>query len=111
MRTNAAAEDSAFVPEEFAFQEASWDRGAIHLHEASIPPRAALVDRASDHFFSGAGFARDEDCHVCGGDRLDEGEDAAETPAPTYNCFDERKSFAVHPSSAQFVSSVEGPIH
>src|ERR1700722_10196071 len=106
MRTNGAGEGSAFVPEEFAFQEASWDRGAIHLHEASIPPGAALVNRASDHFLSGASFSRDEDCHVRGGDCLDEGEDATETPTSTYNCFDERKFFAIHPSSAQFVSSI-----
>jgi hypothetical protein len=59
------------VPEELAFSKAGGDCRAIHLHQTSVPAGAELVDRASDDFLAGAGFARNQNCRICGRNRFD----------------------------------------
>jgi hypothetical protein len=59
------------VTEELAFEKAGGDCGAIHLHQTSVPAGAELVNRASDDFLAGAGFARDQNCRICWRNRFD----------------------------------------
>src|ERR1700752_3952802 len=100
MRADGAREGSAFVPEELAFKQASGNCRAIHGHQASAPARTELVNRASDDFLSGASFARNQNGHVCGRNRFDEREDAAETSTAAHDCLHKRKFLAVLLTSA-----------
>ena len=49
---------AALVPEQFRFEQAGGNRGAIDFDERAFAPRAQIVDRAGDQFLARAGFAR-----------------------------------------------------
>ena len=48
-------------PEQFALDEATRDRSAIHLDQRPSVSLACGVDRSCNQLYSGAGFARNED--------------------------------------------------
>ena len=48
------------MSEELGFEKLAWDRGAVHLHEGALLPRAFAVDRAREELFSHSGLAEDE---------------------------------------------------
>src|ERR1700722_4622663 len=89
MRVDGAGKGSAFVPEQFAFQQAGWDCCAIHLHQTSTPAGTELVNRASDELFPGAGFAANQDRHVGRGNGFHQREDAPEGSTSTHDGLDE----------------------
>ena len=66
-----AGERALLVAEQLALDEAGGDRGAVHLDEQALAPRAGLVDRARDQLLAGAGLARDEDGGVRARDHRD----------------------------------------
>jgi hypothetical protein len=51
---------SFFMAEEFAFEQAGRDCGAIHLDERSILALAEAVDGTGDQFFPCPGFTQDQ---------------------------------------------------
>ena len=68
---DGAGEGAAFVAEEFGFEQAGGNRGAIHFDEGALFARAEIVDGARDEFFAGAGFAEDENGAAGGRDEFD----------------------------------------
>jgi len=76
-----AGEGAAFVAEEFAFEEAGGDGGAVESDEGLGGAGAEAMDGAGDEFLAGAGFAEDEDGGVGGGDEADLAEEAADDGA------------------------------
>src|SRR5580698_7509217 len=100
MSADGARKRSAFMSEELALQKAGRDRRTIHFHQASIATRTELVNRASDDFFAGAGFACDQNRHIGGSNRFDEREDAAKTGPPTYDRLHERNLLSIVLSNA-----------
>jgi hypothetical protein len=58
------------VPEEYAFEKTSGDCRAIYLYQTLVPAGTKLVNRASDDFLSGTGFARDQNCRIRGRNRF-----------------------------------------
>ena len=80
-----AGEGAAFVAEEFTFEKAGGDGGAVECNEREISAGAEAMDGAGDEFLAGAGFAEDENGGVCWGDDLDLLLDEAETDAVAYD--------------------------
>jgi hypothetical protein len=66
-----AGKGTAFMAEEFAFEEGFGDGGAVDGDEGGVGAVAVLVDGAGDEFLAGAGFAADEDVDGSGGDAAD----------------------------------------
>lgn len=56
-----------FMAEQLVFQEGLGQGGAIDHHKRTIPPRAPLVDRTSQHFFTGPGFPKQQGYDVGSG--------------------------------------------
>ena len=52
-----ARERPFLVAEEFAFQEAGWDGGAIECDQGVRAPRAAMMNRTRDQFLSSTGLS------------------------------------------------------
>ena len=70
--TDRAREGSLLMPEKLALQQASGNGGAIQLHKRALFAPAAIVDGASDQFFAGAGFAKQQDSGIAGRDGLNQ---------------------------------------
>ena len=60
-----ACEGSSFVAEEFAFEQAFGEGGAVQGDEGALGAGAFDVDRACEFAFACAAFACDEDCGAC----------------------------------------------
>ena len=56
----SAGEGAFLMAEEFAFDEAGRDRGAIYLHQHAIFSSAEIVNGPRDQFLAGASFAGDQ---------------------------------------------------
>jgi hypothetical protein len=65
---DGAGEGAAFVAEEFAFEQAGGDGGAIHFDKGVVVARAEIVNGAGDEFLAGAGFAVNENGGIGGTD-------------------------------------------
>ena len=85
---DGAGEGAAFVAEEFGFEQAGGNGGAIHFDEGALFARAEIVDGARDDFFAGAGFAEDENGAAGGRDEFDLGHDAANRGAVADDFFE-----------------------
>lgn len=72
---DGAGKRAAYVAEQFGFDEGFAECGAVDGDEGLIGPVAVVVDGACDEFFSGSGFAADEDAGCGCGGQFDEGED------------------------------------
>src|SRR5205814_9853576 len=59
-RTDGAGERAAHVAEEFRFEQRLRNRAAIQRDEAMHLARAAVMNRASNDFFTGAGLASNQ---------------------------------------------------
>ena len=57
---DGAGERALLVAEQFAFQQAGGNGGAVQLDEGALPARAEVVDGARHQFLAGAGFAVDQ---------------------------------------------------
>ena len=55
-----AGKGALLVPEEFAFQQPRWNRGAIQPHESPLPPRAAAVNSSCDQLLPGSRLAMEQ---------------------------------------------------
>jgi len=55
-----ARECATFVTEEFAFEQADRNRGAVHRDETLVPTWAGLMDRLRDQFLPGAGLPQQQ---------------------------------------------------
>jgi len=75
---DGAGESAALVAEEFGFEKAAGNGGAIDFDEGAIATRTEIVDGAGEEFFPSAGFAEEEDGGASGGGELDLGEGALE---------------------------------
>ncbi|MDT4838900.1 hypothetical protein FQZ97_726730 [compost metagenome] len=64
--TAGAGEGAFAVAEEFGFDQAFGDGGAVHRHEGLVRTRAGLVQRAGHHFLAGAGLAQQQDGQLAG---------------------------------------------
>jgi len=78
---DGAGESAALVAEEFGFEKAAGNGGAIDFDEGAIATRTEIVDGAGEEFFAGAGFAEKQDGGAgwCG--EFDLGEGALESGA------------------------------
>jgi hypothetical protein len=72
-----AGEGTAFVAEEFAFDEGGRKRSAIDFEERRVAARAEFVDEPRKMIFAGAGFAGDEERGGRGGNFFREIEQTA----------------------------------
>jgi len=61
LAVDRAGESSFFVAEEFAFEEAFAEDGAVEGEEGPFRPFAGAMDGLSDNLLAGAAFAEDED--------------------------------------------------
>src|SRR3954462_8180499 len=59
-----SGEHSLFVPEQFAFQQRSGDRRAIHFHPWTRPPGRSGMDHARDDVFASPAFTLDENWYI-----------------------------------------------
>ena len=66
----APVKDPLLVPEELAFEQAAGNGRAVHFDEAALAAAAHLVNRAGHEFFSGAGFAENQNSGIGGRDDL-----------------------------------------
>src|SRR6266850_2439411 len=85
MRIDSARKGSAFVPEEFTFEEACGHRRAVHLHQISVSAGAELVNRARDDFLAGAGLSGDQNGCIRACDGLHLAENGAQAAAVPYD--------------------------
>ena len=76
-----AGKSAAFVAEEFGFEQATGNRGAIDFDEGALFARAEIVNGAGDDLLAGAGFAEDENGAAGGRDEFDLREDFADRGA------------------------------
>ena len=67
MGISRASEGSAFVAEQQRFEHVLWDGCAVDCDKLAGMTGGTVVDKASQHFFAGARFARDH--HRAIGDR------------------------------------------
>src|SRR6266852_724467 len=65
---NRAGKGAALVAEEFAFDEAVWNRSTIDADQRLVSPRAGVMDKLRRQFFACSGLARDQHVAVEGGD-------------------------------------------
>lgn len=63
-----AGEGAGFVAEEFGFDEAGAEGGAVELDEGFLPAWGEVVEVLCGEFFAGAAFADEEEGSVDGGD-------------------------------------------
>src|SRR4029434_1638495 len=66
-----ASERAPFVTEELAFEQAGRNRRAVHLDQRALAAITEIVDRMGDQFFTGAGFALNQDRRIGRGDDFD----------------------------------------
>jgi hypothetical protein len=85
MRIDSARKSSAFVSEEFAFEEAGRHRRAVHLHQISVSAGAELVNRSRNDFLAGAGLSGDQDGCIRACDGLHLAENGAQAAAAPYD--------------------------
>ena len=93
-----ACECSTFVTEQFAFEQARRNRGAIDRNESLLPPRAGVMNRPRNHFFAGPRLAEQQHRAVHGrnhGDRLG---DFSESHAVTNQWTSHARSSSTNPS-------------
>ena len=64
-------EGAAFVAEEFVFDQAFGNGGAIQRDEGLLAARGKMMDGAREEFFAGAAFAEQQHGGIGGGDALD----------------------------------------
>src|SRR5271166_5398463 len=64
-----ARERPFFVAEEFTFQEAQRNRGAVKPYVTFITARTVVMNRSRDSFFSGSSFSLDQNRRVGWGHR------------------------------------------
>ena len=74
---DGSGEGSFFVAEEFAFDQAGGDGGAVQFHEGRVGAAGEAMDGAGDQFFAGAGFTLNQDRGIGGCGGLNLLEDAA----------------------------------
>jgi hypothetical protein len=73
------------MPEKLAFHEGGWYRGAVNRNQGFVGATAGAVNRPSDQFFAGAGFAKNQDRGIADRDLLDILQDRFECGAlPNY---------------------------
>src|SRR6266481_9777182 len=53
------------MPKKLAFEQSSWDGGAVQPHERPGSAWAEIVDCTGDQFLSSSGFAIDQHGRVC----------------------------------------------
>src|ERR1043166_8726528 len=75
---NGAGERAPLVPEQLAFEQAGGNRRTVELHERARPPKAEIVDCASDQFFSSSRLAKYQYSRIGGRHSLDIFEYAAQ---------------------------------
>ncbi|MEY3459797.1 MAG: hypothetical protein RL215_2954, partial [Planctomycetota bacterium] len=65
---HCAGECAFFVSEEFAFEQAFAEGGAVDANEGAIASSAAIVNLPGDEFLAATAFAADQDIHIGFGD-------------------------------------------
>ena len=68
---DGAGEGASLMSEEFAFQQSGWDGRAVQFHEGTGMPRAQVMQRARNQFFSRPGLAIDQDRGIGGSNGFD----------------------------------------
>ena len=72
---------ATFVAEEFGFEQARGNGGAVDLDESAFAAGTEVVNRARDDFLAGAGFAEDQDSGARGRGEFHLGERSAQDGA------------------------------
>src|SRR5262245_28783141 len=68
---DGSRESALLMAEQFAFQQAARDRGAVELHQRTLTAGAQVVNGAGDQFLAGARLALNEDDRIGRGDGFD----------------------------------------
>jgi hypothetical protein len=79
MARDGAGEGAFLVAEELGFDQLAGDGRAVQRDKWTVAARAAVVQRAGDQFFAGAGFAQDGDAGFAGSHAIDLRHHAAHT--------------------------------
>ena len=69
-RDAGAGERALFVAEQLGLDQLLRHRRAVHGDKRPLAARAAIVNRARDQFFAGAGLAENADARFAGGNPL-----------------------------------------
>ena len=81
-------EGAPFVSEQFAFEQARGDGGAIHLDKSPLPPGAEVVNRSRDHLLAGACLTLDQHGRIRGCHCLHLSQDALQGGALSHDLFE-----------------------
>ena len=63
-----AGERPLLVSEQFALEQSRWNRGAVHLYQVAVTPRAEFVNSLRKHFLPGPSLAGEQHGGVGGRD-------------------------------------------
>jgi hypothetical protein len=99
------------MSEEFAFEKARGDGGAIHFDEIASSARAEFVDGAGDDFLAGPCLAADENSGAGGRDGFDLREDVAEAATTANYGVKKGRLRAVEFTQKRFIRTIEGVGH
>src|SRR6476659_10443805 len=83
---NGASERTCLVAEQCALHQSFRERGAVQLDEGAVASVARVVERASEQFLAGAGFALQQDGRPGRGG----GADRLQQPADMWAVSDDR---------------------
>src|SRR5580704_16709949 len=83
--SDCTREGAAFVAKQFAFEQATGDRGAVYFYERPVPSWAAIVNGARNEFLARAGLSQEEHGGIAWGHHVDHIQNLLEGKAPSHD--------------------------